>query len=450
MSFINNKNKFIYVLLIIAIISGFIWGFAYEKDPRPEISGSGEAYGYDQTALKILEKGLFSDDIKSINNDRLLYPIFLATIYKIFGHNYHIVTIIQIFIFIALSVLVYKLCQMVFNEKIAEIAGISMALCYSIASFSGWLSREVLFTFLVCFLIYTLYKAQITLKNRWFVVGGLIFGLSILTNAVIKYFILIILINLIIVCKRHYIFKDIYPKICIFFIAFAIIISPFFVSGQLLSGDGRLEALILCERAEKMERLDGKYWQHFVGNTLADFFAYKWFPDYNPREVCHGITTWNTYGEWVEQNKDLGILKEIFAHEAKEKIIKHPIMFLKQSSIDFLKFNTPMIPNMRIQHVFVGTHSNLSDFVKGSIILFIRFIYLLFFMLVIYGIITSIKYWSKVGWIILVILYFNAVFSVILAIARYSVPIYPFYIILASIGLINIWFKYKNENLLFN
>jgi len=125
-------------------------------------------------------------------------------------------------------------------------------------------------------------------------------------------------------------------------------------------------------------------------------------------------------------------------------------MYLKQSSIDFLKFNTPMIPNMRMQHVFVGTHPELSDFIKGLIIVLIRLAYLIFFALIIYAIIRHIKNWSKLSWVVLLILSFNLIFTLIHAIARYSVPVYPSYIILFSLGLVSFWnkFRKKDENLL--
>lgn len=446
-----SKNKFIFLLILLAVVSGSFWGFAYEKDPRPEFSGSGEAISYDQTALKILNKGIFSSDLKEggLSADRFFYPVFLALVYKIFGHNYHAVTAVQIFIFILIVLLVYRTCQMIFKEKLARLAGIFTALCYSIASFSGWLYRETLFVFLVTLLIYCLYKSQITFKNIWFILAGIVATLSFLTNAIIQFFVIAAIINFFIVFHGKK-FKEKLLKIGLFVLSFVLSISPFLLGGYISFGGGGLEGLILRERAEKMQRLEGHYWEHFVGNALSDFFAYQWFKDYNPEEVRHGIETWNRKSEWVDQGKDLDELNQILLNEAKEFIPKHPIMYLKQSSIDFLKFNTPMIPNMRMQHVFVGTHPELSDFTKGLIIVLIRLIYLFFFAVIIYAIIKYIKNWSKLSWMLLLVFSFNLIFALILAIARYSVPVYPLYIILFSLGLASFWNKIRknDENLL--
>jgi len=445
-----SKKKFIFLLLSLALVNGLIWGFAYERDPRPEFSGSGEAFAYDQTALKILGKGIFSSDLKGegLSMDRFFYPVFLVLVYKVFGHNYHAVTAVQIFLFILIVLLVYKTSQMLFREKIARLAGIFTALCYSIASFSGWLYREVLFVFLVTLLIYCLYKSQITFKNRWFILAGIVATLSFLTNAIIQFFIILAVINLFIVFYKKK-FKEKLFKIGLFVLSFVLSLSPFLLSGYISFGGGGVEGLLLRERAEKMEKLEGHYWEHFIGNTLGDFFAYRWFKDYNPKEVRHGIETWNRKSEWVDQGKDLSELNQILLGEAKDFIPKHPIMYLKQSSIDFLKFNTPMIPNMRMQHVFIGTYPEMSDFAKGLIIIVIRLVYSIFFALIIYAIIKHIKSWSKLSWILLLVLSFNSVFALIHAIARYSVPVYPSYIILFSLGLVYFWnkFRKKDENL---
>ncbi|MBU1136973.1 glycosyltransferase family 39 protein, partial [Patescibacteria group bacterium] len=389
---------------------------------------------------------IFSSDFKEegLSTDRFFYPVFLALVYKIFGHNYHAVTAVQIFLFVLIVLLVYKTCQMLFKEKVARLAGVFTALCYSIASFSGWLYREVLFVFLVALLIYCLYKAQATFRNAWFAWAGVVATLSFLTNAIIQFFIIAAIINFFIVFHKKK-FKEKLLKIGLFILSFILSISPFLLNGYISFGGGGVEGLILRERAEKMQRLEGNYWEHFIGNTLSDFFAYKWFKGYNPTEVRHGIETWDRRGEWVDQGKDWNELNEIFLKEAKDFIPKHPIMYLKQSSIDFLKFNTPMIPNMRMQHVFVSTHPELSDFTKGLIIVLIRLVYLIFFALIIYAIIKHIKSWSKLSWILLLVLSFNLVFASICAIARYSVPIYPSYIILFSLGLVSFWDKMKEK-----
>ncbi len=433
------SRKFIILLFCLALISGIFWSISYGEDPTI----SSDSIGYDEKALTILEKGVFFKDNQI--SERPLYPVFLAGVYNVFGHNYWPVRIIQIFFFIFTCFLVYRICQMVFNEKIARLASLFTALCYSIASFTGLLFRESLFTFLIVLLIYCLYKAQLSHKNIWFIFSGIIMGLAILTNMVLQFFPLIIIINFLII-GREFGFKKLYPKIALFFIAFLITISPWLISDyynyeRIASGYG--SGLYLREKIEKTEVIEGKYIQHLVGNILGDFFATKWFSNYDRMETKYGNNTRRRLQDWTNENKDLEVIDNIFVQEAKVEILKHPIRFLKMTSIDFLKFNTPLMPNVRMTNMFTNTHPGLSGLTKGSIILFIRFLYLIFFVLILYTIIKCIKKWSEISWLLLIVLYFNSIYSLICGFARYSAPMYPFYIILATIGLLIFWDKIR-------
>lgn len=447
----ESKNKFLIFLILLAVASGLFWGFSFSKVPEFEVSGSGEALGYDQAARKILKEGIGSSYFRqSISSDRPLYPIFLAGIYKIFGRNHTVVTFVQVLLFILIVVLVYKIGQMIFSEKIARWSAALTAFCYSIASFAGLVFREVLFTFLVVLMIYVLYKAYIRFKKSWFFAAGAIGGLAFLTNAIVQLFFLAALVNFFIVCRQHG-FGKILPRTLLFLLGLGLILWPWMAGGYLSFGGAGLEGLLLRQRVEKMEAIEGKYLQHFVGNALGDFFAYKWFPGYNPREVRHGIETWEKYGQWVDEDKDLTELNKIFLAEAKDKIWR-PWLFLQQTSIDFLKFNTPMTPNVHMQSMFVGTHPELPDWLKAAIIIFIRLVYFVFFILILYAILKTLRHWSKISWLFLIILYFNGAFSLINAIARNSVPIYPFYIMFFMVGSFMIYnkIKHQNENLFSN
>ena len=435
-----SSKKFIIILILVASASALFWGLKYQTP-----ASNNDAQGYDLTVRAILEEGLFNDEpVMESGIDRPIYPVFLAVIYKIFGYHPQTARYWQMFLFVLISLLVYFLARQVFNERTGRLAGLITALCYSIASFTGQLIREVFFAFLIIALIYLLYQAQSKYKNIWFILSGIVAGLAFLTNTIIQFFIVFIMINFFILFWQKG-FKKIYPRAAVFFIAFSLTIASWVVTdylrfNQLPFGGGSLS---LGERAEKMEKIEGKYWQHFIGNTLGDFFAQKWFPDYDRREARHGWDVWQRYNDWIAKGGSRKVINQAISQEAKEKILAHPWQYLKMTSIDFLKYNTPMLPDVRIQHMFAETHPELSDFAKGAIILFIRFCYLIFFILIIYTLVKNIKNWPKASWIILTIIYFNLIYSLIHAIARYSVPIYPYYIILASAGFLTFWDRIK-------
>ncbi len=438
------KNRFIPILFFLALASGIVWGMPFDKP-----LGS-DARGFDRAASVILEEGIFNNsEFMNQMIDRIFYSYFLAGVYKIFGHYPVAVKIIQLFIFAGLVLLIYKLCQQIFNERIARLAGFITALCYSIASFTSSLYREMLFSFLIFLLVYCLYQAQKKKKAIWFIVSGIVFAIASITNVIIQFFILVIIINFLILNRKG--LRKIVPKIALFLLSFILVISPLFISYYLNFGRtpfGSRQGLLLMMRVEKMYAIKGKYIQHLIGNATGDFFAQKLFSDYNPDEARLG---WNTREEWKrminEEGRDRKEVDWELTNKAVKEIIKHPILFLEMSSLDFLKFNTPMVPDVRMQHMFAepDSHPEFSDLTKGFIILMIRFVYLIFAIFIVYAIVKNIRDWSKMGWIILIVFYFNLIFSNLHAIARYSIPVYPFYIILLTIGCLMFWDNLKNE-----
>jgi len=103
---ITNK-QFILILMVLALISGFFWAFVFGNDPGV----SDDARGYDETAQSIVSEGIFNNDRMEDTLDRPVYSFFLAIIYKVFGHSFVIVRIIQILFFVMIALLVYKFRQ---------------------------------------------------------------------------------------------------------------------------------------------------------------------------------------------------------------------------------------------------------------------------------------------------------------------------------------------------
>ncbi len=434
-------KNFIPILILLAIVSGLVWGIPFDSPVKDD------AHDFDKAAVMIAENGIFYEhDFMNWMIERQFYPIFLAGVYKIFGHSPAAVRVIQILIFACLTLLVYKLCQQLFSERFARWAGVMTAFCYSIAGFTSWLYREVFFCTLVFLLIYCLYQAQLKKKTLWFVLSGLVFGMASLTNTVIQLFLAVIVINFLILNRREW--KKIVPKVVVFLITFLIFVSPWVVSNYIDYGRTPFfskSGVLLAQKAEKMHDIQGNYFQHLVANTTGDFFAQKLFSDYDRKEARYGEQADQEWGRMIESGMDRKEVDAILNKRAIKDIISHPIMALEMCFIDFLKYNTPMVPDVRMQHMFAepDSHPELSDFTKGSIILFIRFIYLVFAIFILYAIIKHTKNWQKVSWIILIVFYFNFIFSNLIGVARHSVPMYPYYIILFVLGLTTFWRRRK-------
>lgn len=435
MAILNSKN-FILILIFLAAVNGVIWGMLPEASE--DLSGV-------RIAKVILEKGLFSDDFSlDMATDRIFHPILIAVVFKIFGHNENLVLILNLLIYIGLVLLIYKFCREFFNERLARLASFISAICYTLASYTGWFYREILFTGLIFLLIYLLYKAQFEKKNVWFIASGLVFGIATLTNGMLQFFIVLVIVNFLFLNRGRV--KEIIPKLILFFISLVLIMSPWLISNYLNFGKtpfpfGARSGLMMSMRAEKVKAIEGKYLQHLVANTTGDYIAQKLFSDYDRREARLGYGNREDWAEMVfEEGQSIDEVDKELNKQAAIEMIKHPILSFQMATIDFLKFNTPMAPDIRMQHMFAepGSHPNLPDFAKVGIILFIRFVYLIFAVFIVYAIIKHLRKWSQISWIILIVLYFNLFFSAVIGLARFSLPIYPFYIILFSLGLLTL------------
>jgi len=93
------RNKIVVFLFFIALISGFFWNQKMFSQPI----GSDQIY-YDGIASDILNHGRFTFEGQDVFIEPF-YPLFLAGIYAIFGHNYDAVRIIQIILFALTAVL---------------------------------------------------------------------------------------------------------------------------------------------------------------------------------------------------------------------------------------------------------------------------------------------------------------------------------------------------------
>ena len=436
--------KIIALIFLIAMISGFFWNF---NDFGKPLYGGGDEQYYDKVAMNILEGHDFCYDLgESCVEPQPLYPLFLSGIFYVFGHNFDAVRIVQIILFAFISVLSFLLARRLFGLKVGIYSGMLIGLFYPLAGYCGALYREVFFSFLVILFVYCLYQAYFSEKRIWFGFSGIILGLIMLTNAVTYFLPLLIILVFLIVYKKNFFNKKI--LICFFFFLFflMIVLSPWLVRNYFSTG-GSADIKgggALISRAYLMEDIQEKYKEHFIGQSLGYFFAKKLDNELDQRKLYAFPP--DIVHERTEELSILGYnqneIGKIFQKEALSKIFKNPHLYLSDTFLYLISFNNPMLPDpqtfeiYRMHNLFVDTHLEMNEFVKGCIILIIKFIWILFFFFIIYGSISVIKKdILKFSLIILIIFYFNIVYSLLLAIPRYALPIWPFYIMLFTYGL---------------
>ena len=187
-------NKYPLIILTLALLLRIF--FVFTMDERYKIPTS-DAAGYDELAVNILSgHGLskIKNGIAVPTSERTpMYPLFLAGIYSVFGHNYLMVRVIQSILGSVLCVIIYFIARAIFGKTAAIIASLMAVFYKPFISYlyyggPGFLLSENLYIFLLAMTVLGLIHL-IKKENR--LVGsvtGICMGLTILTRADIVLF----------------------------------------------------------------------------------------------------------------------------------------------------------------------------------------------------------------------------------------------------------------------
>ena len=181
-------------------------------------------------------------------------------------------------------------------------------------------------------------------------------------------------------------------------IGFLIVVSSWSIINKTMSGSYSLaprDGNILLMRANYAETLYKDYPAHLIGYTFGYYFAEKLYPDVDVHDFVDRSELFTREDELRQQGFSSIEINAITRKEAIKKIISMPHKYVSMMFLDFISLNNPFKPqkgdlwsNMRIHVMFAeGRRPELSNFVKSGIILSIRFIWLVFFLFMIYGIV---------------------------------------------------------------
>ncbi len=217
--------KKIILLFILGLLVGILV-FCYLPNTNHLKS---DDVGYDLLARNILSGHGFSvaesPPYAPTNIRTPVYPIFLASIYSIFGHNYNAVFIIQILMSGLTALLVYFIAFKSFasyQRQVASLSYILVLFCPFLWFFARMLFTETLVTFLVTlsilFIILSLKKGRYWL----FFSSGLIMGLALLTRPAMVLLPIFLIFLIILAKEKRDKFSSLAKKcvICVFGVMF--------------------------------------------------------------------------------------------------------------------------------------------------------------------------------------------------------------------------------------
>jgi len=112
------------------------------------------------------------------------YPLFLAIIYRLFGHHYWVVQLFNVFLSSGICVFTYLVAKRLLSPASSRLTLVILALFPSQIFFTNILASEILFTFLLLLVIYFLHKQMNRPSIYSPLIIGILLGVLILIRAV--------------------------------------------------------------------------------------------------------------------------------------------------------------------------------------------------------------------------------------------------------------------------
>lgn len=173
-------SKRVYLLLIFIFLIALSLRILYLPQIARELPISDEA-GYDEAAMNLVNgKGYGMFGYRSYQPP--LYPFFLAVVYRLFGHDYVMVKVIQMILGSFGCILLYFIARIAFNEKIGLISGLIYAAYDGLIFLNGHLLTENLFILLKLLFILLLLKFSRSENLFILILSGVLIGLCALTK----------------------------------------------------------------------------------------------------------------------------------------------------------------------------------------------------------------------------------------------------------------------------
>lgn len=194
MGFTTHPHRF-HLLLILLLVAGagriIAFWFIYSVEPARIVYP--DSASYLNTARALLETGRFAVHPDMPNTPQVIrtpgYPLFIAGIFSLWENSCWMLLVLQIVISIATIGVTYCMAAALWNERIALLAALLVALDLPSFLLSQTILTETLFTFLLASaLSAVIYGLRSPSHHRlWAFAAGLLFSCATLTRPILYY-----------------------------------------------------------------------------------------------------------------------------------------------------------------------------------------------------------------------------------------------------------------------
>ena len=413
------KNKYVLSIFVFALFVRLIFVAFF-----PQLEVESDAVQYDTLARSLASGRGFSENGEPSHGRGPVYPFFLSIIYRIFGHSYLAVRIAQSFLGAIVCWLIYLIGKRTYNSTIGLIAmGLSSVYPVFIA-YSGLLMTETLYMLLLCLTVLFLVLGEQTKQIKYWILSGASLGLSALCRSEGPGLPLTILICWLILAipKRELLYR---------FAALTLTIM-FLVLPWTYRNYRQFNAFIPVSIGGPTG-IGASLWQ--MSYPYDEVQRAKWLPEQEPLKSLIG-------------GKSAVEADEILLRDAIKNIREHPTAYLKYLSrgMFFFWISSNSEGFYGLNPSFVATLQNKEYsifFWKLSLLLY-KFLYICLGVLGLGSIVRAREWRTPKIYLVAVIGYICAVTVVFSSNPpRHGVPIMPFVIVLAAVGISSIqrWIK---------
>jgi tetratricopeptide (TPR) repeat protein len=362
-----------------------------------------------------------------------LYPYLRGIIYTIFGESYYIASLIQILIGSLSCVLIYSLAKKFFNRTIGIIASVIACFYGPFIHFDAEPELPVLEVFLDLLVLLFLVSAGTKLKRRWWLLAGVVLGLSAITRPNILIFVPFVLLWISIKFWKEKKNKIISSSLS-FLLGTILIISPVTIRNWVVGKDF---VLISSQGGINL----------FIGNNIKS--------DGKSAAAARGIfpydghtdNVWLTSIKLAEKNLGKKLkpseISNFWVKQVFDFVKTHPLKYLQLLGKKFYFFWNSYEIESNKDFYFFSRWSSLLRILLWDHLL--RFPFGIIGPLAIWGIILNAKFWKK--YFLLYAFIFSYMFSVILFFvnSRFRLPVIPFLIMFASFSIYWLAEKLRNK-----
>lgn len=375
------------------------------------------------------------------------YPAFLSVMFFIFGHKYLPVQLTQIFIFILTCIFVYLLSKEIFGPNIAKYSLFLAAFCPTLIGYPMFLFSETLAFLLILLTIYSLTMIIIKRSSLFrYAIAGFILGMTILCKAIMLPFFILVAVSFIFIKTDTW--KKKILSLLLFTLCCTVVILPWMLRNYYLfdklaiSLRGGKVLWMSAQKVDYTQREVNKQIVFILSESLGDIVYSDKSRKRTSDVYLAGALKTNQYEIELEKKGYNPIqIDDIFLKEALNKIKMHPIKYFLATPLELVKMLSFIhLPSLNQPHILDALKQG-NIFLRIIILLFkglMRLSAYLIIILVFIGMYLKRKEWLKWYFLLLIIVYINAVYGLLFGDGRYASVLIPFYLIFASIPVMYI------------